>query len=213
MAKTSQLQLEIKRTNTRINAIAKKYGTDSAVYRQAITGFTSKQYKAYTHITSKGVVQISSKLATDYKKGKQGLPREFMTRGMFTKMPTLSELERRGFEHSGLTWENWQKKSKEQRQRDIESLAKIGEDFNATKQNFYDLFTENEQRNVYEDLFKKKNDGSKKTYDELEEHTKMLEFFASHSRYYNPIDKIFEFKEGSINADDIPNIVKYRWIQ
>lgn len=102
----------IKRANFRIKSVAKRYGTDSLVYKDMVRDWLSDEMKQYTNIGEDGIVQISTKFPKLY----DGLDKKLIqsrierTRGL----KDIIESAKKFYEISDEEWQKMKKPEKEQ---------------------------------------------------------------------------------------------------
>lgn len=101
MSKLTDEVKAIKVANTRLRYLAKKYGTDSAIYQKTIAPFQAKKYDAYRN-ESKGVLQLSTKLDKHYNRSDRDL-----VFGYIRNIPKISNLESHVRESLGISRDEW----------------------------------------------------------------------------------------------------------
>lgn len=174
-----ELKADIKRANTRIVAIAKKYGLSSSAYKNAISSYSTGAFKNYINTTPSGVLQISSRITNEYKGGlKEGsqLPREYLFKAQLSKTPTITDIKENTANLYGLSLKDFEKLSEIEQKKRTQSYYEKRDNFTIKKEMFYELdYTDSERANLLSELYG--NDGL--TYDEME-------------RIMNRIDELLE---------------------
>lgn len=162
-----ELKADIKRANTRIVAIAKKYGRESSAYKNAIASYSTSAFKPYINTTPSGVLQISSKIANEYKGGlREGskLPREYLLKAQLSKTPTITDIKENTASLYGLTLSNFEKLSEEEQRAQVEKYYTKRDNFTIKKEMFYELeYTDTDRQKLLPDLYN--NDGL--TYEDI----------------------------------------------
>lgn len=60
LAERKKARATTKRINSRISAIANKFGVDSRTYKNTIAPYLNDKTKEYTHVTKKGILQLNT---------------------------------------------------------------------------------------------------------------------------------------------------------
>lgn len=110
----------IKAANRRFKEIAKKYGTDSIVYENAVKYYRDNpKFEGFINESGE-VLQISTKIDKQYQKSDRNLVISFIKRA-----PKLGQIESQTREALGVSRDEWKKMSKEQRVSSTISVAEI----------------------------------------------------------------------------------------
>lgn len=162
--KDVQRRSEIKRINTRISAIAKRFGIESETYKKTIAPFLNKTYVDITHKSKSGVLQFD----TGIKKSRTAKSRKAIGIAKRT-VKTFSDLTK---DLSGMTEKQKISSVENQNKFDVEIKKSI--DF------LYENYTESELESMYPDLF---SDG-KPSYELLQQ----IVDDVSEAEYGNDLD-------------------------
>lgn len=191
-----ELQKSIKKANQRIVEIGKKYGTNSSVYKGVTNQWLSGSYKDMVHISKSGNVAISYKAAKKVLSGTtmQDDYNRFIFKGLLTKVPTTTQLEKRVFKEMGLDYSDYKKSlSKKQLQEKVEEFYEISNELNDLLSRFYELYTTGDRMIICPDLFT----SGKKTYSQLSKIVNKIKYAIKYVRYWNPRTKTWDIPDNT----------------
>lgn len=162
-----QLRNNLKALNTRLQAIADRFGTNSVTYQNAIVDIENNpKFEGLFHYKDNGVLALtqSPREINESAGGKH------LVNLANKKIKTFSELTKgieEDFIKEGQTKEE-RKQAIEEMQRTIENQNIVAEEFKNVKAQFYDLYTPSEREEKMGDMYISERN-EKATYDELKE--------------------------------------------
>lgn len=163
-----KIRSKIKVINTRIQALADEYGTDSATYRKAITRL-QRDFESFIGTTKKGTVKIKANISNiEQKVGKKTI--KDVLNVAFKDVQTKSQMLGPYKEELKQERKKSQKAEsllRKQLSKQIEEQNAIVEDFESTKDEYYKVLTNAEQEEYVPDMFIRHRD-SKATYSDLD---------------------------------------------
>lgn len=165
---------EIKIINDRLKRLANDFGLNSATYKTIVDNIDNKHFTNFLRQDKNGVVQIINNKSTRTQIINRENDANYLLDIARKKVKTTKELLK-----------NSEGKNKEEKIKFKEYDEKLKSNFEAIKQQFYDNYTVNEQKDLLPELF----DNSKKSYDELIDLTSKMGFIL-----VNDNENIFEGK-------------------
>lgn len=155
---------KVKRINTRIATIAKKFGIDSQTYRNIIAPYANEKYETLTHTTSKGVLQINTNVASLEKKLHKKL-----TESANRSVPTMTRIRERVEKSVSAEFGvGIEKLTSEQVINLYEKKEETEHAIKTQVQFLYKYFDEEEQKQILPELYKENRGKRKLTYEELD---------------------------------------------
>lgn len=181
----ADVKLEIKRINTQIRAVGKKYGTDSEVYKSVIAPFVADKYLSdpsrLVHTSKSGYIQI--KESASLLESKTGRTIIMTGRNVYTSISELETEARKevaeeiesGKFGKGLKGKELQQAIQQEVKERTAANRSINARLEALKEYVYGKYTDNQSKKILKEISTGKGEHKQPTRDKIVEMLDRLE--------------------------------------
>lgn len=135
-SKLSEEVKAIKRANSRIKYVAKKYGKTSNIYKELTAQWRpGGSMSKYVNYGADGIVQISTKLVKEYHNADRDLIFH-----QIKKVRGIKEIEQSSKEFGGMEEDEWKKLSKKERRKYVLEMSILERDMRTMVDKLYNMF-------------------------------------------------------------------------
>lgn len=159
-----QLRAEVKRVNTRIATIAKKFGLESQTYKNTIAPYLNKSTASVTHYTKQGIMQIDANKKALEKQGMKALVKTALR-----TVPTLTKIREKVVNKILQEFGEDTKIEKLSQKQAIdlyEKSEKVETEVKKSVNFLYDNYTTEEMEELFPEIYEKR--GRRLTYAEID---------------------------------------------